>query len=238
MPPASPGNFYAATPTSSVSAPTSIARQAGAHWILPMPTRLLGAGGYNFVMSRQTSTPSSVPWTARALPSVVPLIRVPDDLADPDFRLSSRSIQPLLADERGEHLIARRGANLRVHIAEASTDPPAVLLPLDRLFDIRVAAALRLWRSLAGRNLGPNPATLSRARRDRLILALRALDGRLAKASYREIADALFGAGEISGRAWKSHDLRDRTIRLVHYGLKMMKDGYRLLLLHPYRGRS
>lgn len=113
--------------------------------------------------------------------------------------------------------------------------PPAVVLPLDRLFDIRVAAALRLWRSLAGRNPGPDPATLSRARRDRLILALRALDGRLAKASYREIADALFGVGEISGRAWKGHDLRDRTIRLVHYGLKMMEGGYRLLLLHPYR---
>jgi hypothetical protein len=132
----------------------------------------------------------------------------------------------------------RQGATLRVHITEANTDPPAVVLPLDRLFGIRVAAALRLWRSLAGRNPGPNPVTLSRARRDRLILALRALDGRLAKASYREIADALFGAGEISGRAWKSHDLRDRTIRLVHYGLKMMEGGYRLLLLHPYRGRS
>ncbi|MGH6795662.1 MAG: DNA -binding domain-containing protein [Methylocella sp.] len=42
----------------------------------------------------------------------------------------------------------------------------------------------------------------------------------------------------MSGRAWKGHDLRDRTIRLVHYGLKMMEGGYRLLWLHPYRGRS
>ena len=55
--------------------------------------------------------------------------------------------------------------------------------------------------------------------------------------SYREIATALFGVGAVSGRGWKSHDLRDRTIRLVHFGLAMMQGGYRLLLLHPHRRR-
>ena len=43
-----------------------------------------------------------------------------------------------------------------------------------------------MW--LAGRNPGPNPAALPKTRRDRLILALRALDGRLTDATYREIA--------------------------------------------------
>jgi hypothetical protein len=125
----------------------------------------------------------------------------------------------------------------RAHIDEAGAEPPAVLLPLDQLFEIRATAAIRLWRGLIGRNPAPNPAALSKARRDRLILALRALDGRLDDASYREIAGALFDAGEVSERGWKGHDLRDRTIRLVHFGLDMMRGGYRRLLLYPYRRR-
>jgi hypothetical protein len=68
-------------------------------------------------------------------------------------------------------------------------------------------------------------------------LALRALDGRLDDATYREIASALFGAAVISAGAWKSHDVRDRTIRLVRFGISMMRGGYRQLLRHPYRRR-
>lgn len=127
---------------------------------------------------------------------------------------------------------------MRLSIEESPGQDPAVLLPLDWLFDLRIASALRLWRGLICRSPGPNPATLSRARRDRLVLALRALDGHLDNASYREIAEALFAIGEINGSAWKSHDARDRTIRLVRYGFSLMEGGYRLLLLHPYRRRN
>jgi hypothetical protein len=112
-------------------------------------------------------------------------------------------------------------------------------LPLDQLFEIRATAAIRLWRALSGRNPGPNPRALPKARRDRLILALRALDGRLDDATYREIASALFSHPGVSDRGWKSHDLRDRTIRLVRLGLgMMMRSGYRQLLLYPYRNRA
>ena len=117
-------------------------------------------------------------------------------------------------------------------------EPSAVLLPLDQFFESRATAAIRLWRGLAGRNPGPNPSALPKARRDRLILALRALDGRLADATYREIASALFEDAGVSDRGWKSHDLRDRTIRLVRFGLGMMRSGYRRLLLYPYRRQS
>jgi hypothetical protein len=80
-----------------------------------------------------------------------------------------------------------------------------------------------------------NPGT---SRQDRLILALRALDGRLDDATYREIASALFGEAGVSDRGWKSHDLRSRTIRPVRFGLGTMRSGYRRLLLYPYRRRS
>ncbi|MGH7120426.1 MAG: DUF2285 domain-containing protein [Acetobacteraceae bacterium] len=123
-------------------------------------------------------------------------------------------------------------------LATSGLTRPHVLLPLDQFFEIRMMAAIRLWRGLAGRTPGPNPADLSKARRDRLILALRALDARLDDATYREIASVLFGAGDLPERGWKSHDLRDRTIRLARFGFALMRGGYRRLLLHPYRRRQ
>ena len=69
------------------------------------------------------------------------------------------------------------------------------------------------------------------------MLALRALDGRLDKASYRDIAEALFGRSRMPDRGWKTHDIRDRTVRLARLGFSLMQGGYRRLLLYPYRGR-
>jgi hypothetical protein len=164
--------------------------------------------------------------------------RLPPDLIDPNQRVESPSLGPVIAEAGPERLIEQRENLFRLHIVETPDgQTPCVVLPLDQLFDHRANSALRLWRALTGRDPGPNPATLSRARRERLLLALRALDGRLDKASYREIAEVLFTLGRLTSRAWQTHDLRDRTIRLVRYGFDLMEGGYLRLLLHPYRGR-
>jgi hypothetical protein len=147
------------------------------------------------------------------------------------------SLDPILAADGDNYVIERLGVEMRVHLDSGGAHPPAVLLPFDDLFEVRVAAALRLWRALNGRRPGPNPAALSEARRNRLVLALRALDGRLDGATHRAIATALFGANAVPERDWISHELRDRTARLVRLGVAMMSGGYRRLLLHPYRGR-
>ena len=165
------------------------------------------------------------------------LTGLPADLTNPHGELSPLPLESSVEEDGAEHLIERRGLLFRVHIGEGGIEPSAVLLPLDQFFENRAIAAIRLWRGLAGRNPGPNPAALPKTRRDRLILALRALDGRLADATYREIASVLFGEAGLSDRGWKSHDLRDRTIRLVRFGLGMMRSGYRRLLLYPYRRR-
>jgi hypothetical protein len=111
-------------------------------------------------------------------------------------------------------------------------------MPFDLLFPIRVAAALRIWRALWGNSPGADPQALPTPRRTRLVLALRALDGRLDDASYRQIAEGLFGPLTLSSDAdWNSHDQRDRTIRLVRLGRELMRGGYRRLLLYPYRRR-
>ena len=106
----------------------------------------------------------------------------------------------------------------------------AVELPLDRYFDIRVAAARRLWSAFEQRRTGPPRSNLSVQRRQRLTLALRALDGHAAGNNYRSIAQVLFGTDLATERAWKSHDLRSRTIRLVQNAAMLVRGGYRALL--------
>jgi hypothetical protein len=64
---------------------------------------------------------------------------------------------------------------------------------------------------------------------------LRALDARQDGASYRAIAAALFGVEHAPTRGWKTHDLRNRTIRLVQSGQSLMRGGYFDLLRYPIR---
>lgn len=127
------------------------------------------------------------------------------------------------------------GTGLRLELPPDGT-ADAALLPFDEHFPIRAAAALRVWRALMGRKPGRDPQALAAARRNRLVLALRALDGRRAQASYRQLAEGLFGPLRLRGDAdWNSHDVRDRTIRLARLGLELSRGGYRRLLLYPDR---
>jgi hypothetical protein len=52
-------------------------------------------------------------------------------------------------------------------------------------------------------------------------------------ATYRAIAEALFGPVRVSAESWKTASVRDNAIRLVRNGTKLMTGGYRDLL----RGR-
>ena len=196
-----------------------------------------GAGGYDFERSLDPARRGAVLWTPLTLPSVVTLTKLPGGLADPGLGLDARSLQSILAVADEDQVVELRGARLRLHRQDQVGDPVAVLLPLDQLFDIRAAAALRLWRALTGRAPGPDLGVLTPERRNRLILALRALDGRLERATYPEIAAILFDTAPISKRDWISHELRDQTGRIVRLGFSMMRGGYRRLLLHPYRRR-
>jgi hypothetical protein len=111
-------------------------------------------------------------------------------------------------------------------------DRLAGLVVLDDRFALRIAALQRLGRRLAGRSPGPLPKRwrITRRHRWRLTLMLRALDGHLDQASYREIADALFGGEAVARYAWKTSSVRGQTIRLVKDAIRMMKGGYRKLL--------
>ena len=141
----------------------------------------------------------------------------------------------------GWHILLRiRGLEHRLWLREppVADSAYAAELPFDENFEIRSHAARRLWRALNGRATGPAFHELSPQRRQRLALALRALDANLDGNSYREIAEVLFGAKRIPERAWKTHDLRNRTIRLVQSGSALMRGGYRELLRQSRRKKS
>lgn len=113
----------------------------------------------------------------------------------------------------------------------------AVLIPLDQACPQRIEAARRIHRALNGEPASaPDPFTPYQ--RHQLRLALRALDAHRTGAAYRAIAGGLFGADRVpAGRAWKTHDLKSRTVRLVQDGLALMTGGY-LGLLHRPVARS
>ena len=197
-----------------------------------------GVGGFRFAVDPQlTANQAAVFWSPEALPAVVPLAATHVAAAHP---LDIRALGEVLSERvgaDGRHLIVRStdGDELRLLVSDPSDRPLAVVLPLGDDLPTRAAAALRLWAHLVGQGGAAEPElqSLTRQRRDRLLLIVRALDGHLDRASYREIAEALFGTDRIEREAWKTSSLRDRTIRLVRNGVALMRAGYRKLL----RGR-
>jgi len=134
----------------------------------------------------------------------------------------------------GKHWILNDGYGRLPALLIGGTNPDlpaAVVIPLDTDFATRADAALRLWRLVTGRRRRRPPDRLTRQRRHRLVLMLRALDARLAGESYRVIAAGLFGDARMPvGPGWKTDDLRDRTIRLVRAGMELMQSRYLDLL--------
>lgn len=202
------------------------------------PMRSRKTGGCDFAaMSASDIDPRRALWIPAALPTVIPLTSLSLELRSLVAPLDlGRLGGPIVADRQVQLFEATPGL-LRLERLDPTfgIGPAAVLLPLDGLFEIRAAAAVRLARALTGRRLEADPSALPANRRARLLLALRALDGRLDDATYREIAETLFGAHRLPDHGWKKHDLRDRTVRLAQLGFRLMRGGYRHLLLHPYR---
>ncbi len=112
--------------------------------------------------------------------------------------------------------------------------PLAALIPLDENGLDRIEALTRLWRALNGRTQTPD-TRLTTQRRRRLRLMLQATDGHFAGATYREIANRIFGIHRVAADPWKTSALRDSTIRLVKDGQTMVAGGYRKLLRHQRR---
>lgn len=81
--------------------------------------------------------------------------------------------------------------------------PLAAVVPLNNDTPNRIEAISRLW---GGLRAPPPPADLrlTPQRRQRLRHMLRAFDGRTCRATYREIAEVMFGVSRVASDAWKT----------------------------------
>lgn len=116
----------------------------------------------------------------------------------------------------------------------ASDQPMSAHVPLDALGLDRIESLTRLWRSLHGHKVPPSTRMTAQQRR-RLKNILRAADGRMNGADYREIAEVIFGVERVAADPWKTSALRDVVLDLVKDGFAMIDGGYRKLLRHRRR---
>jgi hypothetical protein len=163
------------------------------------------------------------------------------DAAPPDYAGA-----PLDADALGAVRVARDGpdgrhlvladpeGDQRLWLRAKDSHAPAVVLPLDESFELRLGAALRLLRRMRGEAAAPQLPHLAptRFQRLRLTLLVNIFDRLAAGHSKREIARALIYPGLDHGpaAAWKASSERRRTLRLCDEAKAMVDAGYRLLL--------
>lgn len=132
----------------------------------------------------------------------------------------------------GLSIVHGRGANaipLFLTTDASPANPLVALVPLGTDGLDRIDAVTRLWRAVNGRPV-PTDARLTKQQHRRLRRMLQAVDGHIEGASYREIAEAIFGSARIADTSWKTSALRDVTIDLVKDGLALIAGGYRTLL--------
>ena len=159
-------------------------------------------------------------------------------MADPTgsaaVRLDPGQIRFERVADDGRHLLLGTTINSSAALALPGVTwnaPLAAIVPLDLAVPHRMEALLRLWRRLAGRPPGNAPSELTAIQCRRLAMRLRAVDGRRAGATRRDIAQVLFGRDQIpDGTQFDDHHLRSRTARLIRDGLAMIAGGYRKLL--------
>lgn len=195
-------------------------------------------GGCNFeVAPTLNATETAIFWAPEADPGTVILTALPplpglQSVAPPDLdRDTARSS----AD--GLSIIHGHGAGAVRLLLTGDVAPDhavAALVPLGADGLDRIEAVTRLWRAFNNRPVPPD-SRLTVQQRRRMRHMLQAVDGRMDGASYREIADTIYGAPRVAENPWKTSALRDSTIDLVKDGLALIAGGYRKLLRHRRR---
>ncbi|WP_421871889.1 DUF2285 domain-containing protein [Nitratireductor rhodophyticola] len=137
-------------------------------------------------------------------------------------------------DALGTHFAHPAGSRTFHLLRLPGTDdnaPLAALIPLDASGLDRIEATAQLLHALLDRRVGSDGRLTDQQRR-RARHMLQAVDGHKQGASYREIAEAVYGVERIRAEHWKTSALRDSVIGLVKGGRAMIAGGYRRLLRH------
>jgi hypothetical protein len=176
-------------------------------------------------------------WLPHVMPTVLQI-----RLGDPDLASNPLDPRPILDDpatrvERTENdlIVERPNIRHRLRFDLYENGAMALLLPFDRLFEHRIAAALRLWLDFRGFGPGRDPMPLSGFARLQLIRVLRLIDAEHSGASERDIADAVLDASVKSHRDWIGSEGRAQLKRLQRKAHALLEGGYLQLLYPPPR---
>ncbi|RWQ17652.1 DUF2285 domain-containing protein [Mesorhizobium sp.] len=191
------------------------------------------AGAFCFADS--VARDPAVFWCPRRCPYVLPVVaeKVSSSSPAPPFDLAAlpcRATVLLSGDGRQHVLLRHADRHLQLAVSGAKVIQP-LRLHIDAIWP---AGQLkhRLWaleclNSLRARGRLPKTLFPPDARGRRLRVILQALDGSLAGASQREIAEALIGELRVQAD-WKDprDHLRDRIRRAIRRGHSLMNGGY------------
>jgi hypothetical protein len=171
----------------------------------------------------------AVIWSPRANPACLILEPPPRFLRD-QTPVDADTSPPQHAPE-GVYAIHRAadGAQIVFVGDPGEGSPLAAVIALDDDTLTRIEALARFWRAWQRRHV-PADNRVTPQQRRRLRLMMRAVDGRTAQATYREIAIALYGVDRVAAEPWKTSALRDTVIGLAEGGAAMIAGGYLKLL--------
>ena len=151
--------------------------------------------------------------------------------------LEHPNLRKAVAAEDGSHhlLFGKSCPTIQILVRSADIAEPVHFLVNAVVASSDVKSHLRSVERFSGLITGmsvPSNSLLRGSKWQRLGLILRVLDGRLAGASYREIAIGLFGRNRVE-RDWDQSDnhLKNRIRRAAQRGKFLMEGGYRDFLM-------
>jgi hypothetical protein len=149
------------------------------------------------------------------------------------------SCKPLaeVSTSDGKHLVyARDSYRLRFCVRYRAALPvPAVSIPCDETYELRVAAVTRMHlitRASSSTSQGANVITHNQRLRLSRFLAIH--DALVAGASSRDLAYGLIFPNHhrLVGATWKASSERRQVLRLIAQARSLVSRGYRDILLH------
>ena len=177
-------------------------------------------------------------WLPEVSPATLILEPAPAGF-DTVISINPQTLGPALVervDADGRELVIDDGLG-ELHIRmqnDQAMRRPAVLLPRDSMFELRLDVALRFVRRLGGQRVSLLPAALrlTSFQKRRLIQLLHAFDVHDAGGGPRDVAAEVFTSdhAQLPSIEWKDSHARRKANRLIHDSIALVERGYLKLL--------
>jgi hypothetical protein len=199
----------------------------------------LGAGGCDFAHDPSLPVgPAPVTWLPELSPGTLILETAPggfDQLTSLDPAQLGSVVADDVDDEGRELVVVDGSGELHVRLPGDQTGTrPAILLPPDISFELRLDVALRFVRRLRGQRVKLLPAALrlTPQQKRRLVQLLHAFDVHELGGGPRDVAEIILRSehARFPSIEWKDSHARRTANRLIHDSIALVERGYLKLL--------